>query len=405
MLFQLIVLAVGLFGLATFALKMRPVYVAMRHARHLGDVRLAEDRCLDGDYADGGRADGRESLSPPLVSVIVPACNEEAAVERCLRSLLAQDYPAVEVIALDDRSTDRTGEIMERLACEDGRLRVHRVRTLPEDWLGKNHANYVGAGLARGSWLLFTDGDIIFQPDCLSRAVQHVQSERLHHLTLMPGIVCAGYWEKAICCLFALGLADYLKPWHLRNPLKPRSYHGVGAFNLVERGAYEAIGGHERLRLEVGDDINLGKLLKQGGFVSDILAGWPHVSLRWQTGLSGVVRGLEKNGFCGADYRVSKTIVAVLLLAVFVLMPIVGTLLAPGWTRVPFAVLWAAQAGLLGSAARRQDFSWTVGLGMPVAGLAMAWALTRSMLLALWRGGIVWRGTFYPLAKLRAGHV
>jgi len=389
-LFPLIVLAVGLLGLATFALKMRPVYVAMRHARHLGDVRLAEED---------------DHSSPALVSVIVPACNEGAAIERCLRSLLAQDCPAVEIIAVDDRSTDRTGEIMERLARENERLRVHRVRTLPEDWLGKNHANHVGAGLARGSWLLFTDGDIIFEPDCLRRAMQHALSERLHHLTLLPGLISAGYWEKTICCLFALGLADFLKPWHLRNPLKPRSYHGVGAFNLVERGAYEAIGGHERLRLEVGDDINLGKLLKQGGFVSDILAGWPHVSLRWQLGLGGVVRGLEKNGFCGADYRVGKTIGGVLMLAAFAIVPIVGTLLAPGWLRVPFAAWWAAQACLLGFTARRQSFSWTVGLGMPVACLAMAWALTRSMLLALWRGGIVWRGTFYPLAKLRAGHV
>ncbi len=100
-----------------------------------------------------------------------PACNEEAAIEKCIQSLLAQDYPALKVVAINDRSTDRTGEIIQRLAVNEPRLVAREIKTLPDGWLGKNHANFVGAGATDSDWILFTDGDIMFERDALSKAV------------------------------------------------------------------------------------------------------------------------------------------------------------------------------------------------------------------------------------------
>src|SRR2546423_821839 len=133
-------------------------------------------------------------LMPPL-SVVVPALNEEATVEAAMRTLLALDYPDLEIIGVDDRSTDETGAILDRLAAEDARLRVTHVRELPPGWLGKNHALHVGSAVARGEWILFTDADVHFERDALRRAVRYAVYRRLDHLVVVPQVLLAGFWE------------------------------------------------------------------------------------------------------------------------------------------------------------------------------------------------------------------
>jgi len=383
--------AVGLAGLVGWLVVTYPAWRALHHGRNLCDVAPRLPR----------RADGRV----PSVSVIIPCCNEEAAIEKCINSLLAQDYPELTVVAINDRSTDRTGEIIQRLAANEPRLVAREIKTLPDGWLGKNHANHVGAGATDSDWILFTDGDILFEPDALVKAVTLVERERLDHLALMPGLIPGGFFETATCCLFGIFFSLAFTTWHVRNPLRPDAFCGVGAFNLVRRRAYSAIGGHVPLRMEVADDVKLGKLLKHGGFISDALAGWPTIRVRWQIGLWGVVKGLEKNGFCGADYQVLKSLRGFFILTALGIVPLAGTIFAADGSRLLFACTLAAQMGLLGMAAKRNGSSFIHGMAFPVCCLAIGFALLRSMVLALWRGGIIWRGTLYPLDALRRGLV
>lgn len=376
----------ALAGLCLWLIRAIPVCASLRHARHLRDVKTTDRPTAE---------------PPPLVSVIVPARDEEAAIERCLESLAAQDYPNLEVIAVDDRSTDSTGGIMDHLAARHRRIRVVHVADLPSGWLGKNHANRTGAARARGDWLLFTDGDVFFQPDTVRLAIRHAQNEALDHLCLFPGLVRGGFWERAMCTFFMMALVASCRAWQVRDPLRPEAFFGVGAFNRVRRRAYEQIGTHRRLRLEVADDVKLGKLLKQNGFVSDGLVAWPHLTLRWHVGLRGVVRGLEKNAFCATDYRVGQALVGAAVLLAAAAMPILGTVLAPGWARLVFAAWFGSEVAALGYGARKQNDTGWLGIAFPVVSLTTAYTLMRSMVLTLARGGVQWRGTFYRLADLR----
>lgn len=389
MAWTLVALSVGVVGLLYWAVLSRELFVSMMHGRRLSDAPVEE-----GDHRDGR-----------TVAIIVPACNEGRSITGCLESLARQDHADLEIIAANDRSTDDTGEQMDAVAARHSRVRVVHITDLPPGWLGKNHANREGAARTTADWLLFTDGDVMFEPDCVRRAVSFAESEGLDHLSLFPDLDAQGYWEVAAVCMFGLLYAAHTRPWHARNPLQPDAYTGVGAFNLIRRSTYVAIGGHDRLRMEVADDLKLAKLVKQSGFVTDLLHGRSLISVRWQVGLGGVIRGLEKNGFAGSDYRISRVIMGVTLLTLGALLPPAGALLAPGWTRLPFALCLAGQVAMLALAARRQEHGAIIGLAHPVVCMALAWAILRSTALTLWRRGVRWRETFYPLEELRRGVV
>jgi glycosyltransferase involved in cell wall biosynthesis len=378
---------VGLAGLLYWLWHGRHLLAAMIRPRRLTMVEPQRDR------------------ESPLVSVIVPARNEGESVRACLLSILKQDYPQVEIIAVDDRSSDATGAIMDEVAATDRRMQVIHVTRLPSGWLGKCHANEVGSRTASGQWLLFTDGDILFEVDTLSRAMAFVTAEGLDHLCLAPGLICEGALEKAIVCCFTLLFMVAFKLQDVRNPLKPKSFCGIGAFNLVRAEAYRISGGHERLRMEVADDVKLGKLLKMHGFVTEVLDGIGAIRVRWQRGYWGVVRGLEKNGFAGTDFQTWRAIGGILALAAIAVLPLVGSALAPGASRIPFVLWMFSEMLLLGLAARSQGFSPFVGLLFPVALLGIVFAVARSVFLALIRRGIYWRETFHSLEELRRGVV
>jgi cellulose synthase/poly-beta-1,6-N-acetylglucosamine synthase-like glycosyltransferase len=179
----------------------------------------------------------------PLVSIIVPARNEEESIEQALRSLLALDYDNYEVIAVNDRSTDRTGEIMERVAGDlpsRKRLRVVHHRELPEGWLGKTHAMWTATNLAAGDWLLFTDADVMFKPDSLRRALAYAEAEKADHVVLFPQIIMKRPGEYMMIAFFQTMFMFGHRPWKVADP-KANDHMGVGAFNLVRRSTYEAV--------------------------------------------------------------------------------------------------------------------------------------------------------------------
>src|SRR4051794_32863197 len=186
----------------------------------------------------------------PALSIVVPALNEAETVEPALRSLLALDYPRLEIIAVNDRSTDATGEILDRLAAEDARLRVVHVTDLPEGWLGKNHALHVGSAAASGEWLLFADADVVYAPDALRRAMALALARGSDHLVALPRILVEGFWEKTFVGFFMVMFSFRFRTWQAAWR-RGYGYVGVGAFNMVRAAVYRALGGHAALRMEV----------------------------------------------------------------------------------------------------------------------------------------------------------
>ncbi len=341
-----------------------------------------------------------EGPLPPL-RVVVPARNEEGRIAEAVRSLLSQRYPALRVVAVDDRSTDCTGEILDRIQKEDPRLAVVHVGELPPGWLGKPHALHVGVQGATEAWVLFTDGDVVFGPEALARAVGYAERQALDHLAVFPHLELRGIGERAVVAVFGILFGVRQELGGVTDP-RSRGHIGIGAFNLVRRTALEAIGGLEGLRLAVADDVELGRLVKAAGLRQGFLFSRGTVRVRWQEGVRGFVEGLEKNAFASAGFRTTRALVlAAGLLAAHTLAPL--AVLSPR----PFAracAAWVWGCLVVAYAGLRQLVGgprWLVLLH-PLASLALPLALLRSTWRAVRRGGIEWRGTFYPLEWFRA---
>jgi cellulose synthase/poly-beta-1,6-N-acetylglucosamine synthase-like glycosyltransferase len=347
-----------------------------------------------------------EADSWPMLTVIVPARDEAADVEECVRSLLEQDYPALEVIAVNDRSSDGTAAILDRVASSDKRMRVLHVQTLPAGWLGKNNACHVGAKNATGDWLLFTDGDVRFHPEAMRRALAFAMRYRLGHLVAFPKLIAPGYWERTFQTTFGLLLNLKFRVWELRKP-RTHAFVGIGAFNLVERQAYESVGGHTALAFEVIDDVKLGLVLRRGGTRQGVVDAGPLVRVRWNAGLRGTMRGLIKNAFAGTDYRWSQVFIASAAILVLTTLPPLAAVLAPSaGLRVVAGATTLLSITVCGAAARRAaGGSGLEGLAFPACGPLLAATLLFSAVATTLRGGVKWRGTLYPLRELRAGCV
>ena len=341
----------------------------------------------------------------PDLTVIVPACNEEKNIEATLRSLLASTGLRLEIIAVNDRSADKTGERMEQIAAEAAAggglhtLRVMHIRELPAGWLGKPHAMAMGAQRATSRWLLFTDGDVVFKPHALELALRHAEAKNADHLVLVPTVVLKTLGEAA-----ALGVMNVLGGWTIRlwkvADARARDSIGVGGFNLIRREVYLRLGGFEALRMEVVEDLRLGWLVKSGGYAQRVAVG-PHlVRIRWLQGTFAVVHLAEKNAFAVYRYRVGMTLLASLGLAVQIVWPLLA-IDAGGWPRAAGLLTYAAIA-MTYAANRRETLvsPWLAPSFAPAAAVVL-YALLRSMVLALVRNGVEWRGTLYPLDELR----
>jgi glycosyltransferase involved in cell wall biosynthesis len=349
---------------------------------------------------------GNLSSGNPRVSIIVPARNEENDIAQSLTALLALDYDNYEVIAVNDRSTDRTGEIMEEIASRaaDSRLRVIHHRDLPAGWLGKTHAMWTATNQATGDWLLFTDADVLFKPDSVRRAVAYAEAEKADHVVVFPQMIMKRPGEYMMIAFFQTMFVFGHRPWKVADP-KSRDHMGVGAFNLVRRSVYESVGTYEALRMEVLDDMKLGKVVKNAGFAQRNVFGGDLISIRWANGAMGVVNNLTKNFFAVLSFQWPRTLISAFGLAFLNLMPFLGVWLAHGWERVPYAVALGSMFLIY------LGMSWRSGVPAyyfvlhPVSTALFIYTLLRSMAHTLWNDGIVWRGTKYPLEELRKGMV
>jgi glycosyltransferase involved in cell wall biosynthesis len=340
----------------------------------------------------------------PHISILFAARDEEEKLPAALATLMEIDYPDLEVIAVDDRSKDATGRILDEFAAAHPQLRVVHVTQLPSGWLGKPHALQKAYEACTGDWLLFTDADVRFKPDVLHRAIALAKTSNLDHLTLMGDVEMVGFWETVLITFFGMAFHIATDPYGVANP-NSRAYMGVGAFQLLKRTAYEASGTHRRLAMEVVDDMKLGKIVKQSGFRSGAGIAQDFVVVRWHAGLGNLIRGVTKNFFAGVGYSVGLVAIAVTGLLLMNIAPVFGVLFGHGWIRVFGAVALVIALCFHAGVDIGMRVSPLYALTYPLGALLFSYMLLRSTVVTLKQGGIVWRDTFYPLDELKRGVV
>jgi hypothetical protein len=285
-----------------------------------------------------------------------------------------------------------------------GRLKVVHITQLPPGWMGKAHAMWTAAQQTDADWLLFTDADVMFRKDCLRRAIVYAEAEQADHLVVFPRIIMKTASEKMMIGFFQLLFVFGHRPWTVADA-KAKDHMGVGAFNLVRRTAYEKVGTYKALRFEVVDDMKLGKVIKNAGLRQRVAFGDNLIEIRWARGARGVVGNLTKNFFAVMSFQTWRALLGCLAMAILNLVPFIGVPLAPGWSRLPYAVALACMfmlyAGIWG---RVEIEPWYFFLH-PVSTVLFIYTMLRSMFVTLWNGGVEWRGTRYPLEELRKGLV
>ena len=362
----------------------------------------------------------RTPSSEAAITVIVPARNEAANVRACVESLLLQDCPRLRVVAVDDRSTDETGLILDELAAaHPGGMDVLHVTELPPEWLGKTHAMALAArrqqqprpyaerpplrgvldGFAVNDFLLFTDADVIFAPSAIRRALAYAVASEADHLVLLPTTIIRRWDEEALLSLFTLFGLWGARPWKVADPRAKRDALGVGAFNMVRRSAYEQVGGFEALRMEIVEDLGMARRIKRAGLRSRIAFGKGLVSIHWAAGVPGLVGVLTKNIFAAVNFHVLLALNGCLFLVAFYILPFVLV-----WNRaftLPDLVAIAAIGWGYGLTSRFSGLSAWNALVAPFAAAVFVFTLLRSMVITLRQGGVIWRGTFYSLKDLK----
>jgi glycosyltransferase involved in cell wall biosynthesis len=341
------------------------------------------------------------------VTIVVPARNESEDIEAALIRLLALDYDNYEVITVNDRSTDETGTIMDRVAARSeakGRLKVIHVKELPPQWLGKTHAMWSAAQQATGEWLLFTDADVMFKPDALRRAIAYAEAEPADHVVLFPKMIMKRPGEKMMIAFFQTLFVFGHRPWKVADP-KTDDHMGVGAFNLVRKRAYESVGTYQRLRMEVLDDMKLGKVIKKAGFAQRNVFGEDLISIHWAKGALGIVNNLTKNFFAVLSYQWFRAVISCFGLAFLNLGPFIGTAFVHGWSRLPYAIALMSMLLIYVGMSRRSAIPPYYFVLHPISTILFSYTVLQSMLLTYKQGGVVWRGTLYPLDELKKGLV
>ena len=384
-------LLLGTFGGLTVAAWCLSWLRAWWHARHYEDLpELTTSQCKE------------VVATLPSLTVIIPACNEEGSIEMAAQSLLEQSYPHLQLIFINDRSTDATGEIIDRLAGQDQRMTAIHIDTLPDGWLGKVHALSVATERATGDWLLYTDADVAFEPNALVEIVHFSETREIDHLAGLPRMKPAGTLIGLAIAAFYTSSMFFVSSKRVADP-DDRIAVGVGALNMVRRCAMEQTPGFEWLKMETIDDMGLGLMVKRAGGRAMVARAGKQVSLQWYQSVSEMASGLEKNSPSLAKYSVIRSLLLVSILPL-ALFGFACTFSLP-W---PVQILaWGLSVACpllcMSSFAKQTSLSKTSFLLFPL-GLTLLWIIFTRALLLLWiRGGVQWRGTPYAISALQNG--
>jgi glycosyltransferase involved in cell wall biosynthesis len=351
-----------------------------------------------------------EKLNPPSpqkwpgLSIVIATCNDADTIERAVTTLLQQDYPDLEIVLINDRSTDKTGEIIERIARRDPRVRTIHIQHLPAGWLGKVHALHVGTQKVSGKWVLYTDADVHFRQGTLRKAMALVLADQTDHLVLMPIPRTNSFWFEVVMMAFGPLFVLATRATLIAKP-GSKAFVGAGAFNLVRKAALDGTEGFPWLRMEVVDDVGLGLMLQRSGAKSSFAVTLQGISLTWYPSLSAMFKGLEKNIFgVAAYYSIARMIGIIALMWAYAIAPLIAILC----TYIPYlftAGVIAYLSLLAGALGMKIKFKQKLLplLFVQVGHILISLMLLRSGIMCILRGGITWRGTKYPIDELRAG--
>jgi len=339
----------------------------------------------------------------PFVSILVPARNEEGRVlSDCISSLLNQEYGRFEVIAVNDRSSDATGTILQSIAKTDEKLRVIEGAELPAGWLGKPYAMQQALEAARGEWVLATDADMIFDKAALRTAIAYTLDHQVDALTFIPLFEAHSFWERVMIPTWSWAMLVYILVSRVNNP-RSGAAMGIGGFFLIRHAALGRVGGYHRLRDEVMEDVRLADMLKSSGARVAFAYAPDLVRTRMYTNFREMWECSTKNWFSGMKFSISLALLSVLSMYIGAVAPPVIALacalsLAAGastslWLLFfPLFLIWAIEVFILGALSRRFKIPVVYALSSPL-GLAVLYAMLFDSAIRIVSGkGVTWKG-------------
>jgi chlorobactene glucosyltransferase len=323
----------------------------MRRAREFEEVK-AQDLNLGRNY---------------FVSIIVPMRNEERNVERCIGSLVNQDYPNYEIIAVDDMSTDGTLPILEVLSAKYPNLKVLIGSPTPQGWVGKNHALWQGVQKARGDWLLFVDADTYSEPYTLRSALSYAEEHKADMLSIFPFQELGSFWERIIQPIIFTAIASTFPHKRVNSP-NYKEAAANGQFILIRRDAYQAVGGHEAIKGKIVEDFALAKLIKGKGYRLRVARGGHLIRTRMYRNLKEIWEGWTKNIFLGIDKNWSRLILGVIMLSLRGFLPF-------------FLLVQSLLAISLGAGSSVQLFIFFEGVWLVFLNVYLSWDGTKAYVI------------------------
>lgn len=344
-----------------------------------------------------------QALNPeqlPFISIIFSALNEEDHIEAALTSLLLLDYPAFEVIAVNDRSTDRTPAILENLKSKYKHLQVIHVNHLPENWLGKNHALSLATQHARGEWFLFTDADVMMKKQALTKSMSYAIKNKLDHLTIYEQHLRQRFWLKVILLGSYITYSMAMKPWRIKYQWSNK-FLGHGAFNLIKAKVYQQCGGHQAIALECLDDLMLGKLLKMNQYRQDVVNGYDYIEREWYDSVSSMIKGLQKNSFAYFNFSFGAALLDISLCLTYFFWPLVAVMCMNPTLRMLNLINILLTLVLTMQIAKHFRLATRFAIFYPISLAMMIFTVVSSIYSTYKNKGIIWRNTHYPIDKLR----
>ena len=335
----------------------------------------------------------------PMVSICIPARDEEKSIEACLISMLEQDYPDFEVIVVDDNSTDATPDILQKLAKNHNNLTVIKGAPLPLDWHGKPFALHQAQKNAKGEYILFADADPVFHPNTLKTAIHIIQDRNLEFFSLLPGSIFSSFWEKAVQPVF-FGFIGSMTPFRkVNSPAFPEAM-GVGAFTIIEKKLYDRMGGHEPLKQQILDDIGLARVAKSFGARLLIADGQKLISIRMYHSLAEIRAGWRKNMFIAMRKSIPRAFIYIFIVLALTITPY-----------LLFIESWVYQTGFVSQIlstfnlftilivnlvfCKELRLSTFYLFTFPLGALVFSGVMISSMLQILIKGTTEWRGRNY----------
>lgn len=338
------------------------------------------------------------AASSPLVSIVIPARDEVRVIERTVRGLLASTYPKLELIVVDDRSTDGTGDVVRAIA--DPRVTVIANEEPPAGWLGKPWALHQGSLRARGELLLFVDADIRYEPDAVAAAVAWLQASGRDMIALLPHFEMRGFWDHVAMPNLALFVFMAMPTWLANRSSIPALAIGGGTGNLVRRDAYDAAGGHEALKDAVVDDVALARLIRRSGRTTSAVRAEKFVSVHMYDGLREIVNGFTKNGFATFGRSYTVALLTVLITTAGNLLPYVFAAAGDRVSMAAVGVITLTRLILFASL----GYSLLAAIFLhPLMIVVWDWILLRSMWITGIRRQLAWRGRMYDARATRFG--